>query len=104
MTEMNNIIANNLVEKDAMKVNLSASDSDVNQHVFFRKDKVTLRVKQISLRVSGITDSFAPGIAENGTIYDAGQLIKFDDDLGALVFDDPYTNWLDGTMGFWSRD
>jgi len=104
MTDINSMIAENLVEKDNMKVDLSRADSDIVQHNFYRKDKVTLKVSQIDIRVYGVADSFVVGNIENGKIYAAGKAIEFDKDLGALVFDDPYTDWLDGTMGFWSRD
>ena len=70
----------------------------------FAKGKVTLKVSQITIRYKGIGDSFVPGDSENGKIYDAGKLILFDNDLGGLVFDDPYTNYLDGSMYFWDRD
>ena len=104
MSESDEIVSGGLVEKNDMKVSLSPSDGDVVPYTFFRSERVSLKVSQITIRESGIADSFVPGHAENGKIYDAGKLIKFDDDLGGFVWDEPYLNMWDNTLLFWDRN
>lgn len=102
MTFANNL-AKHIVDKNNMKFQLSREDKEL-QYNIFRSERLRVRVAQVTMRLSGIADSFVPGHPENGKIYDEGKLIWFDDDLGGLVFDDPYINRLDGSMLYWDRD
>ena len=68
MSDINELIANNLLEKDSMKVTLSNADSGVNQHVFFRKDKTKLKVAQITINQNAINDSFYLNHTTNGRL------------------------------------
>jgi hypothetical protein len=97
------MISSNFVDKNNMKFNLSREDESI-QYNLFNDEKLRIKVSQITIRLSDIADSFVPGHPENGKIYDEGKLIWLDDDLGGLVFDDPYINRLDGSMLFWDRD
>ena len=104
MSEADDIIISNLVEKDSMKVSLSHSDPGAIQHNFIRSDEVKVRVSKILTRYYGIADSFILNHPVNSKMYISTQVIQFDNDLGALVFDEFDISMLDGTMGFWRRD
>lgn len=100
---VDSIIGSGLSQSGGLPIDLSREDTNV-QYNLFDRGKVTLRLSQLLIRWFGIADSFVPGHPENGKIYDAGKLILFDDDLGGLMFDEPYTNRLDGSMYFWDRN
>ncbi len=101
---MTEIDASLLAEQNRFTISHKHGFGDKAQANYFVSEKLTLKVSQITIRESGIADSFVPGHAENGKIYDAGKLILFDDDLGGFVWDEPYLNMWDNTMLFWDRN
>ena len=68
MVDLNSIISNNIVEKDDMKVSLSASDGAVNQYLFFDNGLIKVRVSEINIVVNNINDSFILNSTTNALI------------------------------------
>ena len=65
MTDINTLIANNLADKDSMKVSLSHSDAGAVQHSFQRAEKLNIKISQIKYDVIAINDSFYLNHATN---------------------------------------
>lgn len=77
MSNLSNILASNLREKDDMKVSLSHSDSDTVQYVFFRKEKVVVKVAEIKITQNAINNSFYLNHARNSKLDDT--TLRMDD-------------------------
>lgn len=58
MSEADDIIISNLVEKDSMKVSLSHSDPGAIQHNFIRSDSLDVKVAQIKITQTEINNAF----------------------------------------------
>jgi uncharacterized protein (UPF0128 family) len=68
MTNVDEIIASNLVEKDDMRTELSRDDAGVVQYNFFRKERLGIKLKQITVNVNNINDSFYLNSTTNGVL------------------------------------